>query len=154
VTRAASFAVAVSCAVVVVAVAGGCFLLVSSGIRRELPEGARQRGAGLLQAGEDVVAAWDGSIAQNGGLLAVLSDRRVILKDGDDVASVALVDVASIVVNEDRGAVDVITAGGAAVSLPLRSSEERKAFARLIQTEVQRAKREASRHPARPPAAP
>lgn len=137
--------------VVVVLLCSGCFLLVSSGIRRDIPEGARASTTTLLKADERVVAAWDGSIAQDGGLLAVLTDRRVIKKDDDAVTAVALVDVATIVVNEDDGAVDVVTAGGVGVSLPLRSSDERKAFARLIQTEVQRAKREAAPPPSTTP---
>ncbi len=131
--------------VVVVAAAvalSSCFLLVSSGIRREVPEGARAAASSMLDKDERVVAAWDGSIAQDGSLLALVTDRHVISRDGDHVAHVLLTEIDTIVVNEDNGSVDIYVGSSPALSLPLRSSDERKAFARLIQTEVQRAKRE------------
>jgi hypothetical protein len=145
-----------SVVVVVVLVGAGCFTLVSSGIRREVPEGARAAAQGLTRPHERVVAAWDGSLLQDGSLLVVLGDVGIAKRDGDAVARVELIDVNSIVVNEDDGAVDVITGGGVGLSLPLRSSDERKAFAKLIQTEVQRAKRDSarSREPRAMPEAP
>ena len=127
----------------------GCFLLVTSGIRREIPPGARAATAGLLGADEEVVAAWDGSVLQDGGLLAVLTDQRLLKRSGAEVSALDLRDVQSIIVNEDDGAVDVVSAGGR-LSLPLRSSDERRAFARLIQTAVQ--KRKKSAHQDEPPA--
>ncbi len=126
--------------VVVVVVLQGCFLLVSSGIHRDIPEGARAQAAGKLEADELVVAAWDGSMAQDGGLLVILSDHRILKKAGGGWSSVDLRDVQTIVVNEDEGSVDVIT-GGTGLSLPLRSSEERRTFAHLIQSEVQKRKK-------------
>jgi hypothetical protein len=129
-----------ACVVVVVAALSGCFLLVSSGIRREIPPGAVAASAGMVRSDEVVVAAWDGSVLQDGGLLAVLTDRRLLKRSGDLVTSLDLRDVQTIVVNEDDGAVDVVTASSR-LSLPLRSSDERRAFARLIQTEVQRRKK-------------
>ena len=142
-------------AVVVVVAVAGCFTLVSSGIRREVPEGARAAAKGMTRPHERVVAAWDGSILQDGSLLVVLGDVGIARRDGDAVARVELVDINSIVVNEDDGCVDIITAGGVGLSLPLRSSDERKAFAKLIQTEVQRAKRDSARsHEAVEPPAP
>ena len=137
--------------VVVVILLQGCFLLVTSGIRREIPEGARPAAQGLVQSDEVVVAAWDGSILQDGDLLAVLTDRRLVKKDGELVSAVDLRHVQTIVVNEDEGAVDVVTAG-ARLSLPLRSSDERRAFARLVQTEVQRRKKSAHAEHEPPPA--
>lgn len=119
-----------------------CFLLVSSGIRREVPEGARGAAAAMLERDERIVAAWDGSVAQDGSLLALVTDRHVMKRDGEHITRVLLTEVSTIVVNEDDGAVDVYVGSAAAMSLPLRSSDERKAFARWIQTEVQRAKRE------------
>lgn len=133
----------VVCVGVACAALSGCFLLVSSGIRREVPEGARPAASSMLERDERVVAAWDGSIAQDGSLLGLVTDRHVLKRDGESVTRVLLTEVSTIVVNEDDGAVDVYVGSSPALSLPLRSSDERKAFARLIQTEVQRAKREA-----------
>jgi hypothetical protein len=121
-----------------------CFLQVTSGVLRELPAKAQPTTALLLRPAEDVVAAWDGSILQDGHLLVLLTDQRVISKEGDAIASCALVDVDAIVVNEDEGVVDVVTVGRQHVLLPLRSLGERAAFAKLVEAEVRRAKREAS----------
>ncbi|MDP2342649.1 MAG: hypothetical protein Q8O67_16950 [Deltaproteobacteria bacterium] len=129
-------------AVVVVVALQGCFLLVSSGIRREIPPGAHAAASEMVRSDENVVAAWDGSVLQDGGLLAVLTDRRLLKRADELVTSVDLRDVQTIVVNEDDGAVDVVTAS-ARLSLPLRTSDERRAFARLIQTEVQKRKKSA-----------
>lgn len=149
--RIARFA-STSVVVLVVVFVSGCFTLVSSGIRREVPEGARAAAQGMTRPHERVVAAWDGSILQDGSLLVVLGDVGIAKRDGDAVARVELIDVNTIVVNEDDGSVDIITAGGVGLSLPLRSSDERKAFAKLVQTEVQRAKRESARPSPNPPA--
>lgn len=141
-------------AVVVVSAAlpAGCFLLVSSGIRRDVPEGARPVAQGLVRADERVVAAWDGSVLQDGSLLVLLTDERLLKHDGEQTTTLALTEVQSIVVNEDDGAVEVVVADlthsipfRTAMSLPLRSSDERRAFARLLQLEVQRAKKSARR---------
>ena len=118
----------------------GCFLLVSSGIRREIPPGAVAASGGMVSADEVVVAAWDGSVLQDGGLLAILTDHHIMKRAGEELIKVDLRDVQTIVVNEDDGVVDVVTTASR-LSLPLRSSEERRAFAHLIQTEVQKRKK-------------
>jgi hypothetical protein len=109
----------------------GCFLLVSSGIRREVPAGARAAAAPLLRDDERVLAAWDGSVAQDGGLLVVLTDRRVVKRDGDAVRDAPFARLQGIVVDEDEGAV-VLALPGGLLLLPLRTSDERRAFAALI----------------------
>lgn len=108
-----------------------CFLLVSSGVRTTVPAGARAAAAGLLRDDERVLAAWDGSMAQDGALLVLLTDRRVIKRDGDKVGVAPLGRVKQIAVAEDDGVVALALDDGALL-LPLRTSEERRAFAALV----------------------
>jgi hypothetical protein len=108
-----------------------CFLLVSSGIRREVPPGARAAAAPLLRDDERVLAAWDGSVAQDGGLLVVLTDRRVVKRDGNVVRDAPFARLHGIVVDEDEGVV-VLAMPEGLLLLPLRTSDERRAFAALI----------------------
>lgn len=147
-------AFATSCVAASLLCSSGCFLQVTSGVLREVPPKAQPATALLLHPAEEVVAAWDGSILQDGHLLVLLTDQRVISRDGDAIASCALVDVDGIVVNEDEGVVDIVTVGRAHVLLPLRSLGERAAFAKLVEAEVRRAKREASSTSSTPPSLP
>lgn len=108
-----------------------CFLLVSSGIRTTVPAGARAVADGLLRDDERVLAAWDGSMAQDGGLLVLLTDRRVIKREADRVGVAPLGKLKQIAVAEDDGVVALALDDGALL-LPLRTSEERRAFAALV----------------------
>lgn len=128
--------------IAVAASLSGCFLAVSSGVVRGIPDGAQAVAASLLE-GETALYAWDGSFAQDGGVLVLLTDRRLVRHDDRGDVDVALEDIQQIVVDEDEGHIRVKTTGELLL-LPLSSSTDRLAFAGHLQRAVQRRKLESA----------
>jgi hypothetical protein len=115
-----------------------CFTLISSGIQAKIPPGAETVGRPLA-GDERVLLGWDGSFSQDGGLLVLVTDKRLIKHDDSGDHSVALAEISGIVVDEDEGRVVVQTALGL-LAVPMRSSSERLELARVLQRAVQQAK--------------
>ncbi len=116
----------------------GCFLLISSGIQPDIPAGAQAVGRPLVGE-ERVILAWDGSFAQDGGLLVLVTETRVIRHDDGGDRVVRLEDVSGIIVDEDEGRVVVQSADGL-MAVPMRSAGERLELARVLQRAVQQRK--------------
>jgi len=111
---------------------------VSSGIVAGIPPGAM--GVGRPLAGDDVVVAgWDGSFSQDGSLLVLVTEERLIRHDEQGERVIPLQDIVQIIVDEDGGQV-VVTTTGDRLALPIGSSSERLAFAKALQQAVQRRK--------------
>jgi hypothetical protein len=116
----------------------GCFLRVSSGIVAGIPPGATAVGRPL--AGDDVVVAgWDGSFSQDGSLLVLVTEERLIRHDEQGERVIPLIDIVQIIVDEDEGQV-VVTTTGDRLALPIGSSNERLGFAKALQQAVQQRK--------------
>ncbi len=116
----------------------GCFLLISSGIQPDIPAGAQAVGRPLVGE-ERVILAWDGSFAQDGGLLVLVTETRIIRHDDGGDRVVRLEDVSGIIVDEDEGRVVVQSADGL-MAVPMRSAGERLELARVLQRAVQQRK--------------
>ena len=90
--------------------------------------------------------AWDGSFAQDGGLLVLVTEARVILHDDAGDRAIPLEEVSGIIVDEDESRVVVQSGAGRLLAVPMRSASERLELARVLQRAVQQ--RKLSRDPA------